>query len=358
MRYEKRYVQFNDLVFDTVDMLSSDDLTVSFKRKDTEYTYRHGSYVPHRTRGLLAESANFSMTITLRMKRLPCEVRKYYPDFAKTQLAKIGRLWAVSNNTLLWAWAELKSFGEATEPKKNTLEYDVDVYLPEGIWHKADPKKTFLQPWDICDFMNCYKFEDVESCAGEGDCCGDCAEEIDAGCDCCECNGLTEDMALCYHLNDLQDFYSCTGSGYRIVYDCVAAEKFNNDFRHYLGQKFCTENGYIHGNLYSNSDMESSYVKIRLHGNVVNPRIEINGNANQIKGRYENLQINPDGSVEYWTEKCQDRKTVSVDKWLTLREEGNQYGWVLQPGYNRVYIETGACCGPVCAYFEIDPITM
>lgn len=352
MRYEKRYIQFNDLVFDSVDMLSSDDLTVSFKRKDTEYTYKHGSYVPHRTRGMLAEAANFSMTITLRMKRLPCDVRRLYPEFAKTQLAQIGRLWAVSNNTLLWAWAELQSFGEASTPKRDTLEYDVDVYLPEGIWHKSDPKKTFLVPWDICEFLLCEDHKEIENC----DCCTTCGEEIDAGC-CCEC--ITEDMALCHHMNDLQDFYSCDGPGYKIVYDCEAAERQNNSVSHYIGQKLCTERGRIAGKLFYNGTLESSYVKIRFHGNVKDPKITINGNTNQILGEYENLRINPDGSVEYWTEDCpRDVFAVDVDNWLTLREEGNTYGWVIHPGNNSVIIETGTCCGPVCAYFELDPITL
>lgn len=133
MRYDRRYVQFNDLVFDHVDMISADDLTMSFKSKNTPYTFRHGSYVPHSSRWVLAEASNFSMTITLLLKKLPCEIRKYYADFAKTQLAQVGRLWAVSNNKLVWAWAELRSFGEAVQTKKNRIAYDVDVYLPEDI---------------------------------------------------------------------------------------------------------------------------------------------------------------------------------------------------------------------------------
>lgn len=354
MRYEKRYIQFNDLVFDSVDMISSDDLTVSFKRKDTEYTYKHGSYVPHRTRGLLAEAYNFSMTITFHMKRLPCDVRKYYPDFAKTQLAQVGRLWAVSNNTLLWAWAELRSFGEAESPKRDTLEYDVDVYLPEGIWHKADPKKTFLKPWDPCDFMECYGYQDIMQCKS---CCEICPEEIDAGCDCCECNEITEDMALCHHMNELQNFYSCDGAGYRIIYDCEAAERFNTGLAHYLGQKICGCSGTIAGRFYSNTDLESDYVKIRLYGQTKNPRITINGNTNEIRGEYENLYITTDGLIQYWPDGCTDVHIADVDVWNPLRGEGNQYGWKIKPGYNSIVIETGGCCS-VCAYIELDPITL
>lgn len=357
MNYGRRYIQFNDLVFDHVDMISADDLTVSFKRKDTEYTHRHGSYIPHNSRFLLAEASNFSMTIFLKMKKLPCDARPFYADFAKTQLAQVGRLWAVSNNRLIWAWAELQSFGESQNPKRDTLEFDVEVYLPEGIWHKADPKKTFLHPWDVCDFMDCYDYKEIDSC----DCCTNCGDVKDAGCPCCDCNGLTEDMALCHHLNDLQGFYTCHAD-YRIVYDCEAAERFSS-ISNYVGQKMCTENGLISGLLYSNSDLESDYVKIRIHGHVKDPVITINGNTNIIMGEYDNLRINPDGSVEYWEDDCCEHQFADVDAWVIPREDGMFYGWVIKPGNNSVMIETNYCCSddcckPTCAYFEIDPITM
>lgn len=356
MNYGKRYIQFNDLVFDSVDMISADDLTVSTKRNETEYTYRHGSYVPHKSRYFLAEAAEFSMTITLKMRRLPCEVRRFYPDFVKTQLSQVGRLWAVSNNTLIWAWAELSSFGESQNPKKDTLEYDVEVFLPEGVWHKADPKKTFLHPWDICDFMDCYGYKDVGDC----DCCTTCGDTKDAGCLCCECNGVSEDMALCHHMKDLQGYYTCMAD-YRIVYDCEAAERFNNSISNYLGQKMCSDTGLISGLLYSNTDIDSDYVKIRIHGKVRNPRITINGNTNQIQGEYDNLLINPDGSVEYW-EDCCDHQLADVENWSVLRDEGMTYGWTIHPGNNSVMIETGTCCddycgGAVCAYIETDPLS-
>lgn len=357
MKYGRRYIQFNDLVFDHVDMISADDLTTSFKRTDTEYTYRHGSYVPHNSRFLLAEASNFSMTIVLKMRKLPCEDRPYYADFAKTQLAQVGRLWAVSNNKLLWAWAELKSFGESQNPKNDTLEFDVDVFLPEGVWHKADPRKTFLHPWDVCDFMRCYDYRDIDDC----NCCVTCGDTKDAGCPCCDCNGITEDMALCHHQKELQEFYTCHAY-YRIVYDCEAAERFRS-LSNFPGQKMCTENGLIAGLLYSDTVLESDYVKIRIHGHAVNPEITINGNTNIIMGEYENLIIWPDGSLEYWEDGDCKTRFADADKWVIPREEGMTYGWTIRPGNNSVKVEThyccsGTCCEPTCVYFELDPITL
>lgn len=351
-KYTKQYIQFNDLVFDHVDMLTPDDASVSFKRFETAYTFKHGDYAPHKSRSVIAESYSFSMTITLNMKHLLCEDRKYYKEFAVSELAKIGRLWAVQGDTLLWAWAELDKFSEQMDSKGNELTLDVDVYIPEGIWHKADLQKTFLVPWDVCDFMTCMDYQDLHPCVSSenGDCCNCSTETHDAGCDCCEC--LDREMALCYHTDELSKAYTCHGLGYRIVYDCAAANRFFNTLTHFMGQKLCTNCGIIAGRIYSNTELPSKSVKIRIHGNMKNPRIEINGNANVITGEYTDLTVYPDGTV---VDGCCDTE-MDVDAWVV--PQGMRYGWEINPGYNRVVIDLNNCCGTTCAYFELDPITL
>ena len=347
--YRRQYIQFNDLVFDHVDMITADDASVSFKRNETAYTFKHGDYSPHKQRTVLAESYTFSMTLTLSMKKLQCEDRQFYRGFVVSELSKIGRLWAVQGGELIWAWAELDKFGEAEDSKKDEISIDVDVYIPEGIWHKADKQRTFLVPWDPCEFMECRDFKVLQPCVGADENCCECSEEIDAGdCGCCEC--LEIDMALCYHLDELMGAYTCHGIGYKIVYDCETAERLFSSLTHYMGQKLCTTNGTIAGKIYSESDLDSSYVKIRLTGQVKNPYIEINGNGNQIMGTYEELTIYPDGTVTYDND-CE----AKVDSWVI--PNGMAYGWNIHPGYNRVIINTGTCCA-ACAYIELDPITL
>lgn len=352
-KYIKQYIQFNDLVFDHVDMITADDASVSFKRNETPYTFKHGDYVPHKSRHVIAESYTFSMTITLEVKKLPCEWRDYYTRFALSELSKIGRLWAVRGNELLWAWAELDKFSEQEESGKGKLLIDVDVYIPEGIWHKADLQRTFLQPWDVCDFMNCYDFKDLQPCVGDGaDCCS-CSDE-EEGCECCVCENLSREMALCYHKDELQKAYTCKGIGYKVIYDCEAAKRFFDSITHFMGQKLCGDCGFIGGQIYSNSDLDIGVKKIRINGHVKNPYIEINGNANQINGEYDYLEINADGSVY---SGCKDCMTlVDVGKWVVPKN--NTYGWTLHPGNNRVLIDLNNCCGTTCAYFELDPITL
>lgn len=356
--YTRQYIQFNDLVFGEFDMVDADDASVGFKTWDTDYGFTHGAYSPNKTESALLESGEFSGTITLDMKKLPCEDRPFYIPFVKGQISKPGKLWAVENNTLLWAYAKITGYTPIKESRRNTIEIDVDFVLPEGLWHKADKLKTFLFPFDVCDFMDCYDFHEIQPCI-EKDCCH-CAEgESEPYCECCDCYEITKDMALCYHLDDMQSFYNRCGSGYRIVYDCNAADKFFGDYygNEHLGQKFCAECGnLIAGQLYSDTDIPTTGVKITLHGQVKNPYIEINGNGNIIEGEYNGtLTINSDGSVFFNAFDCPACDPLDVGKWIV--PEDMTYGWSVHQGNNRLVIEPGACCGTVCAYVEIDSIT-
>ena len=362
MHYNRLYLQFNDFVFDEYDMISSADSPVAFRQQTIPYTFIHGVYAPFKRKGVTLEAGTVSMTITMNVKKLPCEQRPYYIRFVKNQLQNQGRLWAIEDNTLIWAYAYITDYAE-NAGRKDTFVIDVSFALPEGIWHKADKLRTFLAPYDVCDFMDCYDYHDVNPCAnGSTDCCH-CVEVKDVFCDCCDdCWSVTKDMALCYHTNELQDFYNRCGSGYRILYDCEKAQKFFGDFygTTHLGEKFCTnENGLIAGILYSETDIDTSNIRITLHGKMKNPYIEINGNGNIIKGTYDGtLTINSDGTV-YYTEDDDCHclgEPLDVDVWSIPL--GMDYGWLIHQGNNRVLIETGYCdCVTTCAYIEVDALT-
>lgn len=361
MHYEKHFVQFNDFVFDEYDMIAGGDTSASFRQESTPYTFIHGSYTPYKRKGVTVESGSVSLTLTLNVKKLPCEDRPFYLRFVKNELQRQGRLWAVSDNTLIWAYAYMTDYAEETG-RRDTLEIDVSFALPEGIWHKADKLRTFLAPYDVCDFMDCYDFHDVNPCLTQG--CCNCVEVSDTFCDCCnDCWNVTKDMALCYHMGELQDFYNRCGSGYRILYDCQRAQNFFGDFlgAEHLGQKFCTNNdGLIAGILYSETDIDTSHIRITIHGAMKNPYIEINGNGNIIKGEFEGvLTINSDGSVYYTSDDaCCANEPLDVELWSIPL--GMDYGWLIHQGNNQILIDTGVCdpCGRVtCAYIEHDPLT-
>lgn len=362
MNYKRHYLQYNDLVFDEYDMIAEDDSSATFKVFSEEYGFAHGAYSPYKRKGGLLRPSSVSMTITLRMKKIPCEYRPFYKQFAITQLTTQGRLWAVENNTLMWAWAHITNLRESVSARKNKIELDVDFDLPEGVWHKADKQKTFLLDYDVCSFMECYDYKEIRPCFGANgqDCCH-CHDEVKhENCGCCVC--VEKEDALCYReesagccANGLQFFYDCDNR-YKIVYNCSAGAKYFNTETEHMGEKLCDECGHIAGLVYSDTEIPTNNVKITIQGNVTDPAIEINGNTNIIKGKFDGeLEINADGSVYYSKEGCIACDPLAVDKWVVPK--GQSYGWTINPGYNRVIID-GGCCGMACAYIEQDALTI
>ena len=172
----------------------------------------------------------------------------------------------------------------------------------------------------------------------------------------CDCDNLSPDMALCYHLDDLQEVYKeCSNAGFRVVYDCEAAERFFN----IIGQRICTDNcssGTLAGKIYSETDIPTDGITITLVGNMHNPYVEINGNGNWIAGDYNGrLRIESNGEV-YYENGCKCDDPLEPDVWQIPK--GMNYGWTVLPRYNRVVVNLGACCGKACAYFNIDNLTI
>ena len=266
MNYTRGYVQFNNLVF--ADMVKDADGSVSFKGDSQAYSYGHGAYRPFKSNYNFADAQSVSMTIILSMKRLPCEYRPFYPRFVRSELSRPGKLWAVEGNELLWTNAVVTSISTNMSSRKDELELDIDFELYDGVWRKANRQNTFLIPYDICSIFDCKEYLTKQPCPPletDFNCCADCVSadrgvtvdadgylvidpdscsscvtvsggyiDLKAGggkpapkkesCECCCGDELTQDMALCYHLEDLQDYYTCYAP-FQIVYDCKRACK-------------------------------------------------------------------------------------------------------------------------------------
>lgn len=364
MIYDKRYLQFNDLVFDGFDMISDYSEPLSYKGSSQDYSYGHGAYRPLKSNYLYVSERQVSMTLTIRIKKLPCEYRDYYVRFAEQELGKPGRLWAIKNGEIIWAYAVVTNIRPLTNNRKYEVTYDIEFVIPGGVWHKADKLKTFLLPYDPCLFMECKKFKKVDPCEekdrGTGDCCVDClnaktmreAKKIER-CECCCDEQICNDMALCYHTNELQDFYSCE-TPYQLVYSCEKAKLYNDGEP--LGTRLCTKDGctnLIAGRFYSETDIPTENVSIEIVGRMNNPMITINGNMNIIKGEYEHIRIDADGSVYEITDCCENLLDPSV--WEI--PHGQDYGWTVYPQENRIVVDLGACCSRACIYIQDDAIT-
>lgn len=365
MIYDKRYLQFNDLVFDGYDMISSTDEQVTYKEGSPQsYSYTHGNYMPYKTKSPLVSAGSVSMTLTFWMKKIPCDDRPFYLQFIDQELAKPGRLWAIKNNEILWAWASVRNKHQITTGEPWKAEYDIEFTLPEGIWHKADKQKTFVLPYNVCVMMECKGFQKYDPCmtAHGSDCCEACSEnrfweDLADRCFCCCVDEITADMALCYHQDELQKFYTCE-TPFQLVYDCESAEKFKtNDF---LGQKICLddicEDHIIAGRFYSDTDMPTTDVTVIIKGKMKDPSITINGNTNIIEGEYDGaLIITPSGDAYYQANECCEPTLLDPSVWKI--PTNMDYGWTVYPQVNSLIIDTHVCCGLACAYISYDSIT-
>lgn len=362
MFYEKRYLQFNNLVFDGYDMISETSEPVRYKTNSTAYSYGHGSYMPLKADYMFVEERSVSMTITLKMKKLPCEYREYYARFSEQELGRPGRLWAIRNNEIIWAFAIPTNLRVVTHNRQDEVVWDIEFAIPSGVWTKADKLKTFVLPYDVCTFMECKEFKTINPCEDvnpTGDCCLDCQinkalekANYDERCFCCCVDTICPDMALCYYTDRLQEFYSCD-TPFQLVYDCEKAEQFSDKP---LGQKLCTKDAcsnIIAGRFYSETDIPSTEVSIEIVGTMKNPAITINGNTNVIKGEYEHLKVDADGSVYEITECCMNLKSPSV--WEV--SANMNYGWTIYPQENSIIVDLGSCCTRSCVFIQHNALT-
>lgn len=360
MIYDRRYIQYNDLVFDGYDMISDADGDISFKGSSTEYSFRHGSYRPFKNSYLYVSEREVGMTLTFNMRKLPCEYRNYYLRFAMEQLSKPGKLWSIKNGELYWAYAATENISETFDYRRDVTGVDVSFTIPGGIWYKADKERTFLLPWDVCLFMECKGYKTLQPCSGiadENGCCEICEdkkyEKAIGDCHCCCIDELTPDMALCYH-KDLESFYGCDVR-YQVVYDCQHAEKFSKD--DHIGQKLCTEDicedSVIAGQFYSETEIPTEDVDIIIRGKMVNPWIKINGNTNIIKGEYDGtLYIHSNGDVYYQKDECCEPELLDPSVWIVPKP--NDYGWTVNPQVNSIVVYLNACCSDTRACVWVD----
>lgn len=355
----RKYIQFNDLVIDNFDMLQDADLSGGFKSETQPYSFGHGSYAPFKSRQQHSREQSLSMTLKLDYRKLRREQRQFYKDWIRMNIARAGKLWAIEGNQVLWTNAFVTDFSEPYSLEKHTVSIDLEFVLYEGVWHKADVRKTFLQPYSSCDFMDCLDFREIDECI---DCCIGCNSstvELCPKCS-CDCEFLNAENSLCELKQEVAtDFYKQCGDSYRIIYNCEAG-KHIWDEEYLLGNKICKKDtckNIIAGQFYSETVIDSENVTVTLIGTVKNPIITINGNSMQIMGEYSGkLTINASGDIYYLADECCDEVIIDINQ-LKI-PEGNTFGFIVHQGQNSVIVETNNCCDMACVYIKVDNITI
>lgn len=348
----RRYVQFNDIVIDSFDMLSSVDYSQNTKTDTEEYSFGHGSYVDFKSPQQFLTEGDLNITMNIDYRKYRREERKYLKDFIKMNLIKPGRLWAIEDNKILWAYAYVSEVSEPFSEFKGNLSYDITFKIYEGVWHITDPMKTYLVPYSTCDFMECYDFREIEPCQ---DCCISCKKITDDCQSClCHCEDLEKENSLCVVGKKVVDDFMNCGESYLLVYDCNRAYEFFQEKTY--GHKICKNDvclTTIAGQFYSSTILDTSNVDIRLEGKFQSPIIEINGNKIQLMGDYEGIiLIGKDGSLKYSKGACCPFEDIDLDNLVII----DDFEFQVHHGMNSVIV-TNSCCEMACIYIYVDEIT-
>lgn len=350
----KTYVQFNELVIDSAEVLASASLKQGAKTETQEYSYGHGSYVAFQKPQLFMTEGDLSLTLNINYQQFHHEDKRFIRDFIKLNLLKPGMLWAIEDNKLLWSWAYVTDFSEEYAKYKGYLSIDVSFKIWEGVWHITNPKKTFLVPYSACNILDCEDFRDPIECTS---CCVSCPpDQVLCNSCLCDCGDLTKESSLCVMGYDsLKKFMEC-GESYKIVYDCIKAEQLFGD--ELINNKICKEDYCIEviaGRFYSNTIIDTDLVTIKLDGKFQDPEIAINGKKMTIKGDYEGiLTVDSSCNIYFTSDGCCSSEAVDLDNLVI--GEGEDLGYTVHHGMNRFTV-TGACCKMACAFIDVDELT-
>lgn len=347
----REIVQFNNLIVDSSDFLSVSEFSASTKTSDHDISFGNGSYVDMKREQQFVEAQEFDATIHIAYKEYPILQRKFLKDFIKKELIKFGKIWAIEDDKLLWAYCYMTDFSEAYESFKGFWSVDISCLLPEGIWHIADPKRTFLRDYDSCDILECEDFRDVyEDCL---DCCVSCnSRKMDDCENClCDCEEYTKEDSLC--MKSINDFKNC-GKSMRITYDCLQAERIFG--KESWGKKICKPDickSTIAGRFYSPTILDTKGT-ITLTGIYKNPTVTINDVKTTIKGDYDGvIKITDKGEYYYQSDPCCEFDLIDLEN---IQLDSGSLTFPIHHGYNRLIVEN-SCCTSACAYVRADNIT-
>lgn len=360
MKLNRKFIQFNDLVFDKYDMLNSASSATSFKVSNTSYAYANGGLPSLRDGTQLVEPIEISITLRLDTRKLRCDLINKYKEFVKLRLIKPGMLWAIESDRLQYAFAYIEDIREDFSSELYYLDFQIDFVLPEGVWHLADEKKVFIKKYDICNFLECEDYLTVDTCEQSG-CCENCiVDRLETPlCSQCNCsnNCFTKEDTLCAVKESLiSGMWKICGDDYKIFYDCDSALRIWGE-EALLGARICKEDiakAIIAGRFYSETVLDTSDVTITVTGQFHNPIFRINDRHIQLMGDYDGtLTITGDYRAFYSPNGCPPSQ-LDPD----LITFNGEYQFNVHHGWNQLLVDTGVCCDGSCAFVKVDSITI
>lgn len=336
----KRLVQFNELVFNhTAYIETNPEIQTSFKNSTSTFANAHGDYSPERCGPRKVTSKQFDVTLMVDKNRFSCEERELIEQFVQDNFYKVGRLWAVQGDILLWSLGKVLNVSEGYEEKRGLLSFNVTFYLPEGVWHIADETSTYINDYYQCDITDCYEALERELC----DCCL-CNIALAPIKYCPPCNG----EQLCeIPQNKLSEVIGNCGNNKKISYSCCNQKETAMTYSE-AGETtaFLQFNGKT---LYETDD-----VVLEICGTFTNLGINWNGSQSVIEGTYTGNTIINSGIVknncDYLdvdkfhgafinTADCTDRNCGSNHPRIGVSgSDGGIVSWTVKKGTNNIIL--------------------
>lgn len=357
----KRYIQFNDLVFLGRKSIDEQSESISLRENKTSRTFANGSYVGNVSRKSLIDSNTISLKIALRTSTWSEEHIQSHYDFIMEQLLTPGKLWAVNTGLqLVWCNAYVTSIQPSKEwivTDEDYLVFRVEFDNPDGVWYKADEAKTFLEPFDNCDFLDM-----KASCVAKSRHCCNGLPNCNNICECCEddCSDLDGLIDLCVAQTDLtfiNDFFNECNSSWRVIYNCSKGKECKSlkDFYKHAICDTCV-NDVMTGSFISDTVLDSHKWSFALEGDFKDPIVRINDIDFKIKGEYSGvLTANYKGEIRYaksWECIEYSYKEVSLSVLNICAEMP-----YIKKGLNTVSV-SGVTSESMCLFLDYESVTV
>ena len=359
----KRFIQYNDLVFDGTESINSaPSFSISTKYYSEKYLLKNGDYVASDDEPLL-NSYTISLDLAIRTSTWDLYQAQSHVDFIKEQLIHRGKLWAIdTGGQLVYANAILNTYSPTNEWTlgfDGYIQFTCEFNIYEGVWHKAKGEVTWLVPYNFCSFINiksnCYVNKDCTACELP-------SQIVDGTCNDCElgCCELKDAISLCEMTPELyKAFYKECSSDYRVVHNCELGRETFGDER-MLGEAYCDTclDGQISYTFISDTVLNSKHNRITLYGSFKDPEITINDIKVKLNGVYNQGYITIDSNGKIYTYndlkelKCGEAKEVDYN---TLTFCDNEW-WTIHSGANQITIR-GITSNSVCVFVNYERLT-
>ena len=358
----KRYIQYNDLVFLGRKSIDEQSESISLRESKTSRTFTHGSYVGNQSEKSLIDDNSISLKVALRTQDWSEEHVQAHYDFIIEQLTTPGKLWAIQTGLqLVWCNAYVTSIQSAKEwviTDDDYLVFKVELDNPDGVWYKADEAKTYLEPYDNCNFIDM-----KASCLGKSRACCNTLPNCDNHCECCEtdCGEMDGMIDLCTAQTNVQfmnDFYEECNSKWRIVYNCSRCKQDGKQLKDLYKHAICDTcvNEVMTGEFLSTTVLDSHRWSFALEGDFKDPIVRINERDFKILGTYSGvLTADYKGRVKYarsWECLEFSYNEVPLDALRLCAEMP-----YIKKGLNTVSV-SGVTSESACIYLDYESVTI